>query len=206
MSQPFDRSAKCPAPGKVDESLGEFWSGDPWLIGRKHNLSAFERNRAYLNVGGANFVDISYTSSLDSDGDGRAAVATDIDNDGQMDLIVRQVSGGPFRIYTNQFPKKNWLKVSLRGETSHSQGIGAKITVHTENLKITRELFPHNTFYSQAPAMAHFGLGSNDVINKITIRWPGSSEQTLENIQSNQHILVHEGKPSFEKFGPEKEL
>ena len=53
MAQPFDLTAKVKAPGAVDESLGEFWSENPWkIIKEGHNLSAFERKRAYMNVPG----------------------------------------------------------------------------------------------------------------------------------------------------------
>lgn len=198
MSQPFDRAASCPAPGKIDESLGEFWVGDPWLVGRKNNLSAFERNRAYLNTRGTNFVDISYISGLDSDGDARASVAADMNNDGRMDLLVRQIGGGPLKLYENRFPKKNWLVVSLRGVQSHSQGIGARVVVTTDAMTMTRELYPHNTFYSQGPAYVHFGLGKARRIKKVSIRWPNSSEQVLYNVRSNQHIVVVEGAGDYD--------
>ena len=54
MSQPFDRACKVPAPGKLDESLDEFWVGDPWAISTSNNLSGYERNLTYLNT-------VSYT-------------------------------------------------------------------------------------------------------------------------------------------------
>ena len=58
VSQPCNRGARIPQPGRLDASLGEFWVDNPWdIIRHGHNLSCFERDRAYLNVRGQNFVE-----------------------------------------------------------------------------------------------------------------------------------------------------
>ena len=88
MSQPFDRSCQVLAPAELDESLDEFWSGNAFNISASHNLSGYERNRTYLNVGGKNFVEMSFPTGTDSDGDGRCVVL-DFNQDGRQDLIVR---------------------------------------------------------------------------------------------------------------------
>ena len=99
VSQPFDRGARIPAPGKVDPSLKEWWVENPWDIASQgHNLSSYERKRIFLNVadpqGGRNFVEISALTGADNDGDGRAVVAGDFRKNGQQDLLVRKISGG----------------------------------------------------------------------------------------------------------------
>ena len=94
MSQPFNRACEVPAPAELDESLDEFWSGNAFSISRSHNLSGYERNRTYLNVAGKNFVEVSFVSGTDTDGDGRCVVPLDYNNDGRSDLNVRQVGGG----------------------------------------------------------------------------------------------------------------
>ena len=193
MSQPFDRGCEVPAPAKLDESLDEFWSGNPFKISTKHNLSGFERNRTYLNSGGKNFVDISYITGTDSDGDGRCVVPVDFDNDGRQDLVVRQVGGGSLKLFKNQFPQKHWLRVSLRGVKSNRQGIGARLTIEADGRKVVRELFPVNTYNSQAPALVHFGLGNTEKVDSLTIRWPSGKEQKLEHLAVNQHVIVKEG-------------
>ena len=76
MSQPFDRGASVPAPGTVDKSLGEFWVNNSWdIVDKGHNFSAYERKASFLNVQGKDFLDISYVTGADSDGDGRSVVA-----------------------------------------------------------------------------------------------------------------------------------
>ena len=127
MSQPFDRGAVCPAPAELDEKLDEFWSGSAWRISSSHNLSGYERNRTYLNTGTGDFVDISHVTGADSDGDARSSVAVDLNHDGRLELVVRQVGGGPLKVFSNNFPQKHWIQVNLRGVESNRQGIGAYI-------------------------------------------------------------------------------
>jgi hypothetical protein len=121
VSQPSDRRAAIDAPGALDKSLGEFWVSNPWtIVSSGHNLSAFERDRTWLNVQGKDFLDISYPTGADSDGDGRCVVAADFRNNGRLDLIVRQVGGGPLLLFQNNFPQRHYLTVSLRGRATPS--------------------------------------------------------------------------------------
>lgn len=192
MSQPFQRGCQVPAPAKLDDELGEFWSGNPFDIAKDHNLSGYERNRTYLNAGGTNFVDISHLTGADSDGDGRCVVATDVDNDGRQDLIVRQAGGGALKVFHNRFPKKNWLRVTLRGTKSNRQGIGARLIAQIDGRQIVRELYPVNSYRSQSPAEVHFGLGDGQEVDSLSILWPSGSRQKLTKVAVNQRLMVEE--------------
>jgi len=197
VSQPYDRSAKVEQPGKLDNALGEFWVGNPWDITAKgHNLSAYERKRAYLNVrdphGGRNFLDISFLTGADGDGDGRSVVAGDFRNVGKLDLVLRQIGGGALILYQNDFPQKHYLKVSLRGQKSNRLGIGARLIASVKGQPIVRELYPLNSYRSQMPSMVHFGLGDAERIERLTIRWPSGKVQELTNLAGDRHIIVDE--------------
>ena len=195
MSQPYDQRAEVPAPGKVDAALGEFWSTNPWAIVRDgHNLSAFERNRVFLNVGGRDFVDISHLTGADSDGDGRSVVAADFRNVGRPDLLVRQVGGGPLLLYENRLPPRHWLTVSLRGRQSNRQGVGARLTAKVGGRQIVRELYPANGYRSQAPSLVSFGLADAAAVDTLTIRWPSGKVQVLTGVPADRHVVVDEGK------------
>jgi hypothetical protein len=198
VSQPFDRGACIPAPGKLDSSLGEFWVENPFdIVNKGHNLSAFERKRMFLNVPhgrGRNFLEVSYLSGADNDGDGRCVVAGDFRNTGQMDLVVRQVSGGPLRLYENHFPRRHYLKVSLRGRRSNRLGIGARITASVGQLRQTREMYQANSFQSQMPCIVHFGLADAVKVDRLEIRWPSGKKQVLKGVRADRHIMVDEGE------------
>jgi enediyne biosynthesis protein E4 len=195
VSQPCDRTCEVQLPVELDHSLGEFWVSNPWqIVAFGHNLSSFERNRAYLNVKGENFLEISHLSGADSDGDGRSVVAADFWNRGQMDLIVRQAGGGALMLYENRFPKKHYLEVSLRGHKSNRQGIGARLVATVKGQQIVRELYPANSYLSQSPSMVHFGLGDCETVESLTIRWPSGKEQVLKNLKGDRHILIDENQ------------
>jgi hypothetical protein len=184
-----------PAPGAIDRALGEFWVTNPWdIVDKGHNLSAYERKRAFLNVAGKEFVDISYLTGADSDGDGRSVVAGDFRNDGRLDLVLRQVGGGPLRLYENQFPKAHYLTVTLRGRASNRLGIGARVTITASGRALTRELYPHNTFHSQMPGRLHFGLRDAARIDRLTVRWPSGAVQTIEDLAADRHVVITEGQ------------
>jgi hypothetical protein len=206
VSQPWHRKSSCPLPGKLDPTLKEWWSENPWDIVREgHNLSCFERKRVFLNVRGKDFVDISALTGADGDGDGRSVVAGDFRNNGQMDLVLRQSGGGPVIVYENGFPRRHYLKVSLRGSTSNRLGIGARLTAVANGQQVVRELYPINSFRSQMPCVAHFGLGGATQVERLTIRWPSGKVQNLTDIPADQHIVVDEaesGKAAFRAVVP----
>jgi hypothetical protein len=195
VSQPENRGAAVPLPGRLDDSLGEFWVDSPWqIVAYGHNLSAFERNRVFWNVKGQNFLDISHLSGADSDGDGRAVVAADFRNVGMLDLIVRQAGGGPLKLYENRLPRRHYLKVSLRGRRSNRLGIGARLTAVVKGRQLVRELYPANSFLSQAPTVVHFGLADDRVVDQLTIRWPSGKVQVLKGIEADRHVVIDEDR------------
>jgi enediyne biosynthesis protein E4 len=195
VSQPSQRGARIAAPGKLDPSLGEFWVENPWdIITKGHNLSAYERDRLFLNVSGGDFADVSGLSGADSDGDGRSVVAADFRNNGQLDLLVRQVGGGPLRLFENQFPRRHFLEVSLRGTKSNRLGIGSRLVLEAGGRRQVREIYPINSFRSQGPIRAHFGLGEATKIDRLLIHWPLGEEQELCDLAGDRHIVVEEGQ------------
>jgi enediyne biosynthesis protein E4 len=195
VSQPCNRSCDVPLPGQLDKSLREFWVNNPWeIVDKGHNLSAFERKRAFLNVKGEDFLDISHLTGADNDGDGRAVVAADFRNVGMMDIITRNAGGGALLLYENRLPRKHYLKVTLRGTRSNRQGIGARLTAMVKGQQLVRELFPANTYFSQAPNLVHFGLADAEVADSLTIRWPSGKVQVLKDIKGDRHVVVDEGK------------
>ena len=192
MSQPFDRAATADCPGDPDPSLGEFWVKDPFQINWENNLSSYERNRAFLNVGGKHFLEISHLTSADSDGDARACVAADLDGDGREELIVRQSGGGGILIFENRFPAGNWLEVVLQGKESNRHGIGARLTAELDGRQIVRDQFPVNSYRSQASNRVHFGLGPAKQVKRLTIRWPSGKVQILSDLEGGRSHIIKE--------------
>ena len=204
MSQPCNANCNTDLPGQLDSELNEFWSGNPWEIFEKHNLSCYERNRLYLSSQGKTFVDVSFLSGTDSDGDARCVLPLDYNLDGQMDLMVRGTGGGAMMLYENRFPKHTYLKVSLIGKLNR-QGVGARITAQLANgSQIVRERYPTNSHHSQRPLVVHFGLGTADHVKGLEIRWPDGKVQKLGKIAADQHVLIEQGNDKPRKVEPGK--
>lgn len=201
VSQPFNCSTTVPELREVDQDNGEFWVGNPFQFSyTKENLSAFEHNGVFFNTGNRDFLDMSFISGGDNRGDSRTVIGTDINQDGMPDLLIRQVGGGALVVYQNNFPKTNWLVISLRGEQSNSAGIGAKIAVTRGDLTVRRELIPIVNFLSQTPSRVHIGMSDSEVAKEITIQWPAGGTTILKNVQANQHIRVYEKDGHIEKL------
>ena len=184
--------------GACDEDRGEFWIANPWkVIHTKRNLSAFEANQVFLNVGDRRFANISYLTTADSDGDGRGAAIADVNGDLQPDLLVRQSGGGPLLVFENRFPAKSRLEVSLRGTRSNSLGIGARVVAQVADRRIVRQLYPQNNFAVAQASCVRFGLGDAKAVD-VTIHWPSGAVQRLGGVPTGTHIRVTEGKPEFE--------
>ncbi len=205
MSQPFNAECKAPVLRDLDHENGEFWVQSPWQFPSSgENLSAYERNGIHLNAGDGVFYDISFLTGADSPGDGRSVASFDITGDGMPELFVRQVGGGPLLVFENQFPKSNWLCISLSGDKSNSLGIGSKLVCEAGGRRICRELYPVINFLSQSPAHVNFGLGDAEAVDRLTIHWPSGEKQVLTDLPINSHVLVRESSPEFSTISPGK--
>ena len=97
-------------------------------------------------------------------------------------------------LFENRFPKAHYLTVTLRGTASNRLGIGARLTATVAGRTLYRELYPHNSFRSQMPSRQHFGLGDATRIDRLTIRWPSGTVQTIDDISGDRHVVITEGQ------------
>ena len=198
MTQPLDRNARIKAIGAIDENAGEFWVENPFDIASNgYNLSAYERNRTFLNVDGDSFLDASFASTMDIDADSRSVVTADFDRDGAPDVLVVSVGGGPVRLYLNRFPPASRVRVDLVGRESTRAGIGARVVAEAGGRTIRRALFPANGGFGQGPAELDLGLGNATTIDRLTVTWPSGTEQVFHDIPANGVLQITEGDPEI---------
>lgn len=192
-SQPFNTETKHAAPRKVDDSLGEFWLANPWEFEKKENavnLSMYERNRLYMNQGSGSLADASYGSGVDLESDTRAVAVGDLNEDGRPDMIIRNVGGGPLRVYMNRSKAKGGIRVTLRGTKSNSEGIGAQLYLEVGGRVLYREHFPQNSMIAQSANETIFGLGEYEGPVKLKIRWPSGIEQVVEDLERGRVLIT----------------
>jgi hypothetical protein len=121
-------------------------------------------------------------------------VAGNFSNNGRQDLIVRQAGGGSLLMFENNFPQRHWLEVSLRGRQSNRLGVGARLTATANGRKIVREMFPINSYRSQMPNRAHFGLADATKVENLEIRWPSGKTQIIKDLKADAHVVIDEEK------------
>ena len=199
MSRPLDRNCRLPALGKLDTDAGEFWAENPMDMPRTgDNLSAYERNRVFLNVPGRGFVDVSFASQADIDSDSRSVVAADFDRDGAPDLLVGSVGGGPLRLFENRFPKTaHRVRLDLVGVTSNRAAIGTRVVAYCGGRQIVRDLFLPNGCMGQGPPEMILGLGDANNIDRLTVRWPTGKTEEFLDLPVDCVISIREGEKHF---------
>ena len=136
-------------------------------------------NKIMYNQGNGTFVPFNH-------GFGVSAVG-DLNNDGFLDFQ----SGTTLRI--NSGNSNKWLKVSLQGITSNSNGIGARIEIYGTWGKQIRDVRSGEGFRYMSSLNVHFGIGQATTIDQVIIRWPSGLVDTLVNVTPNQRLMVVEG-------------
>ncbi len=122
------------------------------------------------------------------------AAYADLDNDGDLDLIVNNINQPAFiyRNESNKTPDLHFLQIKLEGSFGNANGFGSRITLFANGLIQVQEQQPARGYLSSVSPILHFGLGSNKSIDSLTIRWPGGKMQTVSNILPDQQLTLFE--------------
>lgn len=134
-------------------------------------------------------------------GIGRGSVVLDIENDGDLDLLVVNqkpvLEGYPVesttRLFRNDSSKGNWIKINLKGIEAESHGLGSKVEIVVNGKHQIREIDGGGSSHlSQNATFAHFGVGTATQIDEIIVHWTGGNKQALKNQKVNQTITITE--------------
>ena len=145
------------------------------------------------NEGNGRFKDVSSVSGKDVMRPivGRCLCAGDLDNDGRIDLVAEDLEGAPL-ILQNTSHAGHWLRVKLAGKKSVTDGQGAIVTVKAGGRTLVRMATTGGSYFSASDPRVHFGVGTADKIDSVTIKWPTGKVTTLPAGAADRELLVAE--------------
>ena len=150
-------------------------------------------NVAYKNEGEFNFSDKTSDWGLDLPSFSNGNAYGDLDNDGDLDLVVNNVNMPAF-IYKNTTDTlvNRSLQLKLKASANNTKAVGAKVTLYAEKEKMVSELYPSRGFQSTVPHRLHFGLGNVQQVDSIVITWPDGQQTQQYNLATNQLLQIEQ--------------
>jgi hypothetical protein len=156
-------------------------------------------NFFFKNRGDLTFENVSRNWGITEKSISNGAVYTDLDNDGDLDLIVNNINGQA-EIFENRLSqlsdtiKNNYLKIRFKGLGGNKFGIGTRVEAYSNNNIIVQENFNSRGFQSSTAPEIHLGLGKITILDSLRIIWPSGKSQNLKNIFINKTLTVEESK------------
>ena len=154
------------------------------------------RNILMRNLGNGKFANVSNEC-----GDGlapkfasRGVALEDLDNDGQIDMVIVNIRRAPTILRNVSNTGNHWITIRLRGVKCNRDGIGSRIKVVAGDLTQYDEPHSGQGYQSHFGLRPHFGLGKRDRIDRIEVRWLGGGVDVYENVDVDQFITITQGE------------
>jgi hypothetical protein len=153
----------------------------------------------FHNLGRARFEDVSTRlgPALERAVVGRGVAYADVDNDGDLDLLITANNGGARLLRNDNGNQNDGLRVRTVGTRSNRDGIGAKVTVKTsKGAQLFAMVKTGSSYLSQSELPLTFGLGKPEAGKTVSLEilWPSGRRDAISNLKPNQFITVQEGK------------
>jgi hypothetical protein len=182
------------------------YDNDGWkdlLIAQGHDLDTVEltfpnfRYREPMLLArntGKGFIDVSAESGapFQKAWVARGLATGDLDNDGRVDAVVNTNDGTAYVLHNETATENHWILLKLVGHQSNRDGIGAEVQATTASTTQTATATTTSSYLSSSDKRVHFGLGKDDVVRQIQVRWPSGIVQTLKDLRANQVLQIDE--------------
>ena len=154
------------------------------------------QNYLYKNNGDLTFTNKSTQWGILGETVSHAAAYADLDNDGDLDLIICNTNElvSVYRNNSEMLNNNNFLKIRFQGNDKNVFGIGAKVILESGDQRLHQEMIPVRGFQSSVDHSLLFGLGQQEMVDRLTVTWPNGLEQVLEQVSVNQTIVLKQSE------------
>ena len=161
-----------------------------------------QRNHLFENRAGT-FAEVGAGPGLAVEKSSRGSAFGDLDNDGDLDIVVVNIDDTPTLLRNDGGNRHNYLMVRLMGAGGNLDAIGARVAVAVGGAVQMRELRAGTGYLSQDDLRLHFGLGSATEADSLVVRWPDGVEERIDRVAGNRLITIRRGAGLIaEGFGP----
>lgn len=130
---------------------------------------------------------------------GRGAAFGDIDNDGDVDVVINNLDGPPQVLRNDGGNAGNSVLIKMVGVKSNRDGIGARVKIVSGDLAQIAEVYSGGSYLSQSDLRLHFGLEKRTKVNLIEVRWPSGTVDRISDSGVNKIITIKEGQGAVEQ-------
>lgn len=159
-----------------------------------------QRDRLFRNTGGGVFVDVSSSCGdiASIERVGRGAAFGDIDNDGDIDIVVSNSGDLPVLLRNDSPPTHGWLFVRLVGDKGNRDGVGARVTITVGGETRSSTRTSSDSYLGSNDPRLHFGIGASETVDELRVRWADGSEQSHKSIPANRLVVAKKSSAGFD--------
>nr|WP_295922723.1 VCBS repeat-containing protein [uncultured Dyadobacter sp.] len=163
-------------------------------------------NYMYHNEGNLAFGNATKSWGLEYDSYSNAAAYADLDNDGDLDLVVNNINENAFVFENTSHAAErptHYLQCTFKGSEKNPAGVGTAVTAYFGKQQVYSYFSPVKGYLSSMNGPLHIGLGESDVIDSLKVVWPDGKSQVLKSVKTNQRLTLEYTRATATEMAPQ---